>query len=256
MLDIGGKGRKRVDCVADLAGGDSEPHGKGEDVDQFFSGMAHDMRAEDAIGGFIDNHLGPGGGLVVGSGSRANRSCRWTRTLILRPSSLAFASVRSDAGESRNGVDAGRNAGVVGLGDRTFHDVAADDAAFIGGDRRQLRRAPKHVAADVNGRIRGGAQILVGIDTSAAVPDASGLEIQRVDIGDPPGAIDDPIGFELMLGAVMLERHAKAARRERTMCLTIAPVLTSMPIRSLSVRTCCTASASIPEAIAARPREW
>ena len=63
----------------------------------------------------------------------------------------------------------------------------------------------------MDGRIRGGAQILVGLDTSIDVPNASGLEFERVDIGDAPGAIHDPVGFDVMLGAAMLERQAKAA---------------------------------------------
>ena len=154
--------------------------------------------------------FGPGGGLVVGLARQPiDHVVRVHLDLVAELRGLRFR--QTDAGERRNGVDAGRNAGVVGLGDRPFHDVAADDAAFIGSDRGELRRAPKHVAAHVNSRIRGRTQMLVRIDASASVPDASGFEIQRVHIGDAPGAVDDAIGLELMLGTVMLECHAQAA---------------------------------------------
>ncbi len=112
------------------------------------------MRAEDVIGGFIDDHLGPCDRLVVGSGREpTDHVVGADLGLVAELLRLRFS--QSDAGESRNGVDAGRDGRVVGLRNRTFHDVAANDLTFVGGDRRQLRRGPKNVATDMDGRIRG-----------------------------------------------------------------------------------------------------
>ena len=178
-------------------------------VDQFFAGMAHNVGAKDAIGRFVDNHFGPGGGLVVGPGGEPIAHVVGVNLdLVAKLLGLRFR--QSDAGERRNRVDAGGDAGVVGLRDWPFHDVAADDAAFIGRNRGELRRAPENVAA------RGQPDWTPSADTHRHryVRRGAGrrqLEIERVDIGDAPGAVDNTIGLERVLGAIVLEGHAQAA---------------------------------------------
>src|SRR5262249_5260366 len=63
-FDVGGIGGKCVDGVANLAGGDSESDGEREQVNELFARMADEVSAEDSIGFFVDNHLGPGDRLV------------------------------------------------------------------------------------------------------------------------------------------------------------------------------------------------
>jgi hypothetical protein len=49
VFDVGGKRRIGVDIVPKLARGDAELDRESEDVDEFLTGMADEMRAEDAV---------------------------------------------------------------------------------------------------------------------------------------------------------------------------------------------------------------
>src|SRR5882757_9935277 len=68
VLDVGRKCRIRVDVVPDLAGGEAEAHCEAKEVDQFLTGMADEMRAEDAVSGAVDNDLRPRHRLGIGLG--------------------------------------------------------------------------------------------------------------------------------------------------------------------------------------------
>ena len=81
-------------------------------------------------------------------------------------------------------------------------------------------------------------------DAAVGVLDITRGQIERIDIGDAPGAVDDAIGFGRVFGAVMGEDHPQPAVR-RLDRLTLTPVLTRIPMRSLSVWRRATASASI-----------
>src|SRR5262245_52413856 len=62
----------------------------------------------------------------------------------------------------------------------------------------------------MHGRVRCRTYVIVGFDASAAMPDTCGVEVEGVDIGDAAGAIHHPVGCDLVLDAVMRERHPKA----------------------------------------------
>ena len=81
-------------------------------------------------------------------------------------------------------------------------------------------------------------------DAAIGVLDMACREIQRIDIGDAAGAVDDTFGLGRMLGALMGEvtRRRPFAFSIR---LTLTAVLTRIPIRSLSACRCATASASM-----------
>ena len=67
--------------------------------------MAHDVGTEDAVGRFVDDHLGPGGGLVVGLALQPiDHVVRVHLDLVAELRGLRFR--QTDAGERRNGVDA------------------------------------------------------------------------------------------------------------------------------------------------------
>src|SRR3954452_19224533 len=55
VLDVGRKRRIRIDVVADLGGGQAEAHRKAEEVNQLLAGVPDEMRAENAVGGLVDN---------------------------------------------------------------------------------------------------------------------------------------------------------------------------------------------------------
>ena len=151
---------------------------------------------------------------------------------------------QADGGERRHGVDRRRHAGVVGAVFRALHDIAADDVALIGRDRRELRRSRHRVAADMDERIGCRAKMAIHRDAAVGVFDIAGGKIQRIDISDTAGAVDDTIGLERVLGAVMGEDDAQAAVGGLDP-LDADAVLTLMPMRSLSICRRATASASI-----------
>src|SRR6266852_7829399 len=66
VLDVGGKRRIGVDIVPDLASRQAKTHGEAKEVDQLLAGMSDEMRAEDTVGGLIDNDLRPRDGLGIG----------------------------------------------------------------------------------------------------------------------------------------------------------------------------------------------
>ena len=68
---------------------------------------------------------------------------------------------QADARKGRNGVDTGRDVCVIGRVSGAVDEVAANDAALVGGDRRQLRGRPQRIATDVDRRVRRRAQVLV-----------------------------------------------------------------------------------------------
>ena len=210
VLDVGGKRRIGVDVVADLRGREAKAHREAEQVDQFLAGMPDEMRAEDAVGGLIDDDFRPRDGL--GIGFRREPVAHVVGVNVDRKSLLPGGRFgQADRGECRHGVDRRRHAGVVGAVFRAFHDVAADDVALIGRDRRELRRGRHRVAADMDERVRGRAQMAVHRDAAVGVFDISGGKIERIDIGDTARAVDDAIGLERLLGAVMAEDDAQAA---------------------------------------------
>src|ERR1700730_1372699 len=86
---------------------------------------------------------------------------------------------------------------------RPFDDIAADEAAIIAGERRELRRGER-VARHVYGGIGLRAQIVVDDDAFAVMRDLTGVEIERIDIGDSPGAVDDAVGPDKALRAAAL----------------------------------------------------
>ena len=74
--------------------------------------------------------------------------------------------------------------------------------------------------------------------------DISRRQIQRIDIGHAPGAVDDAVG----LGGVFLPSWVKITRSRpfaASIRLTLTPVLMRIPMRSLSVWRRATASASM-----------
>ena len=154
---------------------------------------------------------------------------------------LGLRLSQSDAGERRNRVDAGRHGWHSRACARSLDDIAANDLPFIGGDRRQLRRGPKNVAADMDGRIRGRAQVLVDsmrLHGERGRPrDRACRHWRCARRHSPPGR---------------LRRHARR-RHARTSGASVAATarrvhldagMHAIPIRPLSARTCATASAS------------
>jgi len=73
-FDVGRESREAVDKVADLGRGDAVLDRQPEDVDQFFTGMPEQMRAEDAICLLVDQHFRPRGRRRCGP--TAIRACR------------------------------------------------------------------------------------------------------------------------------------------------------------------------------------
>jgi hypothetical protein len=70
VLDVGRKRWIGVDVVLELMRGDAELDRKSEGVDQLLAFMTDKMRAEDAIGRFVDDDLGPGRRLGMGFGRK------------------------------------------------------------------------------------------------------------------------------------------------------------------------------------------
>src|ERR1700730_16160047 len=64
-FDIRREGREPVDQVLNVAGGDAVLHRERKDVDQFLTGVAQDVRPDNAIGLFVDQHFRPGRGLGI-----------------------------------------------------------------------------------------------------------------------------------------------------------------------------------------------
>src|SRR6516162_5325394 len=58
-LDVGREGREAVDEVPDLGCGDAMLDRQCEDVDQLLTGVAEEMRANDAICFLVDEHFRP-----------------------------------------------------------------------------------------------------------------------------------------------------------------------------------------------------
>src|SRR5262249_39381601 len=52
-LDVRRVGWKRVDGLANLAGGDAKFHRESKKVDQLLAGMTHNVRAQDAVAGLV-----------------------------------------------------------------------------------------------------------------------------------------------------------------------------------------------------------
>ena len=81
-------------------------------------------------------------------------------------------------------------------------------------------------------------------DAAIGMLDVAGGKIERIDIGDAAGAVDDAVGLGRVFGTVMGE-DTRRRPLAGSMRLTLTPVLTRMPMRSLSVWRRATASASI-----------
>jgi len=56
-FDVGGEGWEAVDKVADRTGGYAVLHRQPKDVDQLLTGVPEEVRADDSIGLFVDQHL-------------------------------------------------------------------------------------------------------------------------------------------------------------------------------------------------------
>src|SRR5712671_3015676 len=65
VLDVGGKRRIGVDILPDLAGGEAKAHREAKEINQLLASMSDEMRAEDAVGGLIDNDFRPRDGLGI-----------------------------------------------------------------------------------------------------------------------------------------------------------------------------------------------
>ena len=65
MFDVGRKRRVSVDVLAQLSCSDAEFDRKTEDVDQFLTGMANEVSAQNMFGVLIDDHFRPGNGLGI-----------------------------------------------------------------------------------------------------------------------------------------------------------------------------------------------
>ena len=107
-----------------------------------------------------------------------------------------------DGCERRDGVDRARHALIIGAVLRPLDDVASDNVAFVRRDWRELRRDRHGVAADMNKRVRGGSQMTIDTDAAVALLDLADGEVERIDVGDAAGAVDDAIGFRGLFGAV------------------------------------------------------
>src|SRR5258708_39217391 len=95
----------------------------------------------------VDDDLGPGDSLRVGSGGKP--ALHVVAMNLDRESLLVCGGLgRADSGQRRHGVDRCRNTFVVRAVFRPLHDVAADDIALVRRDRRELRRNRHRVAAD------------------------------------------------------------------------------------------------------------
>src|SRR5216684_5852588 len=68
VLDVGGKRRIGVDIVPNLARREAKAHREAKEINQLLASMSDEMRAEDAVGGLIDNDFRPRDGLGIGFG--------------------------------------------------------------------------------------------------------------------------------------------------------------------------------------------
>src|SRR5713101_4817452 len=210
--DVGGKRRVGADGVLDLGSGDAKAHRQPEDIDKFLAGMSDEKGAENSVGGLIDDDFRPGHGLRVGSGGKPVVDVVAVN-LDREPILVCGGLGQADRSQRRHGIDRGCDTFVVRAVFRPLHDVAADDIALVGRDRRELRRNRHRVAADMDLRVGGRAQMEVHRHAAVAAINISSHQIERVDVGHAPGAIDDAIGLGRMLGAFMCEDHPQPVIR-------------------------------------------
>jgi hypothetical protein len=166
--------------------------GEPEDVDQLLGGVPDHRGAEDLVARLIHDHCRPGLGLGI-SPRREPIFHVAHRDLGVEAFLLGLRFGQPDARQRRHGVDGGGKARIVRLVLRPLDDVGADDATLIGGDGRKLGRARQHVAAGVDSRVRGRAQIRIDGDSEVVMADATGVEVEMIDIGDAAGAIDHAV---------------------------------------------------------------
>ena len=123
-------------------------------------------------------------------------------------------------------------------------DVAADSPTLIGRNRGELRGSGDGVSTDIDRGVRCRAQTRIERDSRALRHDIAGLQVEAVDIRDPPGAVDDTLGLNRMLRPALFIDDAEPVSRSLD-----APDLHSRvdptPMRSVAVRSCATASASM-----------
>jgi hypothetical protein len=103
--DVGRKCREGVDEVAELAGIDAVRHRQREEIDELFSCVTHDMRADDLLGLLLDEDLRPCGRLPEGSG---REPAEHVVALDLDADAVFLGRFlgQADAGERRDGKDA------------------------------------------------------------------------------------------------------------------------------------------------------
>src|SRR6266436_6824406 len=78
-------------------------------------------------------------------------------------------------------------------------DVAADGPTLIGRNRGELRGRGDGVSTDIDRGVRCRAQTRIERDSRALRHDIAGIQVEAVDIGDPPGAVDDTLGHDRIL---------------------------------------------------------
>lgn len=208
VLDVGSECRIGVDVLAKLARADAELHCEAKDVDKLVTGMADEVSPENTVAGTIHDDLRPGD--CFGVGPRRKPIAHIVDMDFCRQA-LRFQGGlgQADSSKSRHRIDRGSNACVVGTMLQSVDDIAADEIAFVGRDRRQLGRGRNGIATDEDARIGGRAQIPIGDDAAIVVLDLTAGEAERIDISDATAAVDDPVGFGRMFGALVGKEDAE-----------------------------------------------
>src|SRR5437016_10991774 len=92
-------------------------------------------------------------------------------------------------------------------------DVATDDPTLVGRNRGELRGSGDGVSTDIDRGVRCRAQTRIERDSRALRHDIAGIQVEAVDIGHPPGAVDDTLGLDRVLGPTLLIDDAKPLSR-------------------------------------------
>src|SRR5438132_6270430 len=83
-------------------------------------------------------------------------------------------------------------------------DVAADGPTLIGRNRGELRGSGDGVSTDIDRSVRCRAQTRIECYSPALRHDIAGIQVEAVDIGDPPGTVNDTLGLDRMLRPALL----------------------------------------------------
>ena len=164
-------------------------------MDHLLRAVADKMGAKNQLAVLLHDDFGKGDGLGISPGGTPAAHIVALHLEDL-PARLGRRLTHAHARQGRHGIDVGGNAHVVGRKAVALDHVLAHQAAQVCSHGRKLRRGKQRIARHIDGWIRTAAQMFVDGDLCSIMFDAGSVEIESVEIGDPPRAIGDTLADE------------------------------------------------------------